>query len=80
MKALVCIVLVTMTISIYGQDSELLMKGDTVIIRGYGIVADPFMFGENALDFLMRMNGSVEVSTVENRHVDNKVSSVSIGA
>jgi hypothetical protein len=78
MKGLTVILFLTSTTGLLGQDTEIISKGDSVIIRAYNITTDPFMFGDNSLTYLKKMNPRPTTTTFLNRHVDNKVDTVFI--
>lgn len=76
MRRLGIILFLTVTTILYGQDTEIINKGDTTTIRSLNITIDPFLFGDNPLGFLKMLDSRVSKQTFENRHVDNKIDTV----
>lgn len=76
MRALGLILLLTTTTRLYCQDAEIISKGDTAIIISFSITIDPFLFGDNSLEFLKMLDARVSKQTFQNRHVDNKIDTV----
>ena len=77
MNRLFQIIFIFGTISTFGQDKEVVLKGDSLFVRDENIATNPFAFGRDPLTHLKtKINFSkptIVVSTVANRHVDNDV-------
>jgi len=76
MRGLVFILFLTWTTRLFGQDIEITTTGDTTIVRATNIANNPFMFGDNPLNYLQKWNPKKVSETFNNRHVDNKVDTV----
>lgn len=73
MRGFFIILLLTWTAQLFSQDIEIRTTGDTTIVRATNIASDPFMFGDNPLNSLLKLNPKKVIQTFNNRHVDNKV-------
>jgi hypothetical protein len=74
MKAIYIILLLILpTPNLLSQDFELTDSGDTVTIRAMNITVDPFLFGEDPLNYLQQFKPKQTYETYENRHVDGKI-------
>jgi hypothetical protein len=77
MKRLFQIILILGTIKSFGQDKEVILKGDSLFVRDENIATDPFNFGLDPLTHLHTKikfaKPTIEIGTVANRHVDNDV-------
>ena len=76
MKTLLQIILILGTVEVFGQAGEVLIKGDSLIIRDTNIATNPFNFGKDPLTYLTTKVQPLPKKGMElysNRHVDNKV-------
>jgi hypothetical protein len=77
MKRLFQIILILGTIKSFGQDKEVILKGDSLFVRDENIATNPYDFGRDPLTHLKSKVGfakpTIKTSTVANRHVDNDV-------
>jgi hypothetical protein len=73
MRGLFIILLLTCTTRLFGQEIEIITTGDSTIVRATNIASNPFMFGDNPLISLLKLNPKMTIQTFNNRHVDNKV-------
>jgi hypothetical protein len=77
MKRLFQIIFIFGTISSFGQDKEVVLKGDSLFVRDENIATNPFAFGRDPLTHLKTKikfsKPTIVVATVANRHVDNDV-------
>lgn len=76
MKTLLQITLILATAEAFGQDGEVLSKGDSLLIRDANIAINPFNFGKDPLTYLTTkvcpLTGK-KTKLHKNRHVRNKV-------
>jgi hypothetical protein len=76
MRVLLIILFLTGTVQLFGQDSEISTSEETTIVKAINIVDNPFMFGDNPLSQLNKLNPKTEIQTFNNRHVETKIDSV----
>jgi hypothetical protein len=80
MKTLLQGILILATIKSFGQENEVIVKGDSLIVRDESIATNPFNFGRDPLEHLkskMKLpKPTIEIHTVANRHVDNDVDTI----
>jgi hypothetical protein len=77
MKILFQIIFIFGTISTFGQEKEVVLKGDSLFVHDENIATNPFTFGRDPLTYLKTKvkfsKPTIVVPTVANRHVGNDV-------
>jgi hypothetical protein len=81
MKYSTLLVLTFVSAISFAQKTDVIVKGDSVIVRDESIASDPFKFGRNPLTYLKSKKRKlprpvIEISTIENTHVQNQVDTV----
>jgi hypothetical protein len=79
MKVIFQIIFIIGTIHSFGQDREVVLKGDSLFVRDENMVTNTFNFGHDPLSHLNSIKSlkpTVEISIVANRHVDNLMDTI----
>jgi hypothetical protein len=80
MKLILALALILVSITLWGQDKKVVIRGDSLIVRDENITSNPFNFGRDPLA-LLRGNAEftrpvMKANPTSNRHVDNQVDTI----